>query len=154
MSSRDHAMNPVPPLAHVILLLFVGILAILVARPFRSSPIVGYVLAGMAVGPHGLALVPEGETTRLLADLGVVFLLFDIGLTFSLQHVWDARGEILGLGPLQFVVCGATFCGIAKATGLSLPYAVLIGATLAMSSSAAVVQTLADRGQQSCPVGL
>src|SRR5215813_12645283 len=135
MSSRDHAMNPVPTLEPIILLLFVGILAILLARPFRSSPIVGYVLAGMAVGPHGLALVPEGETTRLLADLGVVFLLFDIGLTFSLQHVWDARTELFGLGPLQLLLCGTAFTGIAVAAGLSLQYAVVIGAMLALSSS-------------------
>jgi CPA2 family monovalent cation:H+ antiporter-2 len=147
-------MNEVTALAPVILLLFVGIVAILVARPFRSSPIVGYVLAGTAVGSHGLALVPEGDTTRLLADLGVVFLLFDIGLTFSLQHVWDARAELLGLGPLQLLLCGTAFSAIAVAAGLPVRHAVVIGAMLALSSSAAVVQTLSERGQQSCPVGL
>ncbi|HLY36406.1 MAG TPA: cation:proton antiporter [Candidatus Binatia bacterium] len=147
-------MDEVGALAPVILLLFVGIVAILLARPFRTSPIVGYVLAGTAVGPHGLALVPEGDTTRLLADLGVVFLLFDIGLTFSLQHVWDARTELLGLGPLQLVLCGTAFTGIAAAAGLPVRYAVVIGAMLALSSSAAVVQTLTERRQQSCPVGL
>jgi len=147
-------MDEVGTLAPVILLLFVGIVAILLARPFRTSPIVGYVLAGTAVGPHGLALVPEGDTTRLLADLGVVFLLFDIGLTFSLQHVWDARTELLGLGPLQLLLCGTAFAGIAIAAGLPVQYAVVIGAMLALSSSAAVVQTLTERRQQSCPVGL
>src|SRR5215471_9098103 len=141
MSSTGHAMNPVPTLEPIILLLFVGIVAILSARPFRTSPIVGFVLAGMAVGPHGLAFVVEGETTRLLADLGVVFLLFDIGLTFSVQHVSFDRADILGLGPLQLFLCGTTFGGIAAVMGLPLHYAVVIGPTLALSSSAAVVQT-------------
>jgi len=147
-------MNPVPTLVPIIVLLFLGMAAMLLAKPTRSSPIVGYVLAGMAVGPQGLALIPNGDTTHLLAELGVVFLLFDIGLTFSLQHVWDARRDILGLGPVQVLLCGTAFSAIAAWLGLPLPYAVVVGATLSMSSSAAVIQTLAERRQQSCPVGL
>ena len=98
---QAHALEP------VILLLLVGILAITLVRPLRLSPIVGYLLAGLIIGPHALGLVPDSETTHLLAELGVVFLLFDIGLHFSLQSIWDARRDILGLGPLQIVLCGA-----------------------------------------------
>ena len=98
--------------------------------------------------------MPDSETTHLLAELGVVFLLFDIGLHFSLQSIWDARRDILGLGPLQIVLCGLAFGAIATALGYGAHYAIILGGTLALSSTAVVVQTLAERGQQNCPVGL
>src|SRR5207253_7397939 len=69
-------------------------------------------------------------------------------------HVWDARTELLGLGPLQLLLCGTAFTGIAVGAGVPVQYAVVIGAMLALSSSAAVVQTLTERRQESCPVGL
>ena len=145
---QAHALEP------VILLLLVGILAITLVRPLGLSPIVGYLLAGLIIGPHALGLVPDSETTHLLAELGVVFLLFDIGLHFSLQSIWDARRDILGLGPLQIVLCGLAFGAIAAALGYGAHYAIILGGTLALSSTAVVVQTLAERGQQNCPVGL
>ena len=145
---QAHALEP------VILLLLVGIFAITLVRPLRLSPIVGYLLAGLIIGPHALGLVPDSETTHLLAELGVVFLLFDIGLHFSLQSIWDARRDILGLGPLQIVLCALAFGAIAAALGYGAPYAIILGGTLALSSTAVVVQTLAERGQQNCPVGL
>jgi CPA2 family monovalent cation:H+ antiporter-2 len=147
-------MEQVHALAPVILLLLVGILAIALMRPLGLSPIVGYLAAGLIIGPHALGLVPDSETTRLLAELGVVFLLFDIGLHFSLQSIWDARRDILGLGPLQILLCGLAFGAIAAALGYGTHYAIILGGMLALSSTAVVVQTLAERGQQNCPVGL
>jgi monovalent cation:proton antiporter-2 (CPA2) family protein len=147
-------MAAVHTLTPVILLLLVGTLAITLMRPLGLSPIVGYLAAGLVIGPHALGLVPESETTHLLAELGVVFLLFDIGLHFSLSSIWEARRDILGLGPLQIVLCGLAFGGIAAAFGLGGEYALILGGTLALSSTAVVVQTLAERGQQNCPVGL
>jgi len=76
-----HALQP------VIILLLVGIVAVTLMRPLKMSPIVGYLLAGILIGPHGLELIEESNTTHLLAELGVVFLLFDIGLHFSLGHI-------------------------------------------------------------------
>jgi len=147
-------MNEVHALAPVIILLFVGVLAITLMRRIGLSPIVGYLAAGVFIGPHALALIRESETTHLLAELGVVFLLFDIGLHFSLSRIWEARRDILGLGPLQIVLCGLAFGGIAMALGLDPEYAVILGGALALSSTAVVVRTLAERGQQNCPVGL
>jgi monovalent cation:H+ antiporter-2, CPA2 family len=147
-------MEEVHALTPVILLLLVGILAITLMRPLGLSPIVGYLAAGVVIGPHALGLVPESETTHLLAELGVVFLLFDIGLHFSLPSIWEARRDILGLGPLQIVLCGLAFGVIATALGFGGAGALILGGTLALSSTAVVVQTIADRGQQSCPVGL
>jgi monovalent cation:H+ antiporter-2, CPA2 family len=147
-------MEEVHALTPVILLLLVGILAITLMRPLGLSPIVGYLAAGVVIGPHALGLVPESETTHLLAELGVVFLLFDIGLHFSLPSIWEARRDILGLGPLQIVLCGLAFGAIAMALGFGGAAALILGGTLALSSTAVGVQTIADRGQQSCPVGL
>lgn len=147
-------MEEVQSLVPAVLLLLLGVLAIVLTRPLRLSPIVGYLLAGLAIGPHALGLIAESRTTHLLAELGVVFLLFDIGLHFSLSSIWEARRDILGLGPLQIVLCGLAFGGLALALGLAPPYAVVLGGALALSSTAVVVQTVAERGQQNCPVGL
>ena len=142
-----HALEP------TIIVLFVGILAILIARPLRLSPIVGFLLLGVLIGPHALGLVQESATTHLLAELGVVFLLFDIGLNFSLGKIWDARRELLGLGPLQVLLCTAVFAGLAIAIGTDTDAAIVIGATLALSSTAVVVATLSENNQQNCPIG-
>ena len=91
--------------------------------------------------------------THLLAELGVVFLLFDIGLLLAAAHLGRAP-HILGLGPLQIVLCGLAFGAIAAAFGFGAHAAIILGGTLALSSTAVVVQTLAERGQQNCPVGL
>ena len=81
--NEAHAAVLIP----AIILLLVGILAIAVTRRIRMSPIVGYLAAGIMIGPHALGLIQESETTRLLAELGVVFLLFDIGLHFTLSSI-------------------------------------------------------------------
>ncbi|MDX1656284.1 MAG: cation:proton antiporter [Candidatus Competibacteraceae bacterium] len=143
-----HALLP------AILLLLVGLLAITLTRPLGLSPIVGYLAGGVIIGPHGLGLIQESHTTHLLAELGVVFLLFDIGLHFSLNHLWEARRDILGFGPLQMVLCTLALGGLGMAVGLEAETAVIIGATLALSSTAVAVQTLVERNQQGCPVGL
>lgn len=143
-----HALMP------AILLLLLGVFAIAITRPLRLSPIVGYLIAGMAIGPHAFDLIAENRTTHLLAELGVVFLLFDIGLHFTLSSIWEARRDIFGLGPLQIIICGLSFGGLGMVFGLAPEYAMILGGALALSSTAVVVQTLAERGLQSCPVGL
>jgi len=145
-------MEALHTLLPVIILLFVGVLAIAITRPLRMSPIVGYLIAGMIIGVHGFGWIEEDNTTHLLAELGVVFLLFDIGLHFSLGHIWDARKDILGLGPLQIIFCTVAFAILALLLGLEVDISIIIGATLALSSTAVVAQILADQNQQHCPV--
>ena len=147
-------MEALHTLLPVIILLFAGVLAIAVTRPLRMSPIVGYLIAGMIIGTHGFGWIEEDNTTHLLAELGVVFLLFDIGLHFSLQHIWDARKDILGLGPLQIILCTAAFAVIAILMNLEVDIAIIIGVTLALSSTAVVAQILADQNQQHSPVAI
>jgi monovalent cation:proton antiporter-2 (CPA2) family protein len=147
-------MNQAYALMPAIILLLVGILAIMLTRRIGLSPIVGYLVAGVLIGPHALGLIQESETTHLLAELGVVFLLFDIGLHFTLSSIWEARRDIFGLGPLQIILCALAFGGIAITFGLEPEYAVILGGALALSSTAVVIHTLAERVQQNCPVGL
>jgi CPA2 family monovalent cation:H+ antiporter-2 len=142
-----HALEP------VLILLSVGIVAVILMRPLKMSPIVGYLLAGILIGSDGLNLIEGNHTTHLLAELGVVFLLFDIGLHFSLEHIWDARREILGLGPIQVIFCTAALGGLAMTLGYNPILSFIIGASLALSSTAVVAQILAGYRQNNCPVG-
>lgn len=148
-------MEAVHALTPALILLTAGLFSMLLMPRIGLSPVVGYLFAGMVIGDHGLHLIPHNDNAHLLAELGVVFLLFDIGLHFSMRHIWDARRDILGLGPLQML--GATLV-----LGLILYYwanldfatALLIGSALALSSTAVASQTLIDFGQQRAPVGL
>jgi Kef-type K+ transport system membrane component KefB len=140
-------------IAPAVILLAAGLAAILLVRPLRLSPIVGFLAAGIAIGPHSLHLIEEGPTTRLLAELGVVFLLFDIGLHFSLKEVLLRRADLLRLAPAQILLCGAGLALCARACGLDAVLATLVGASLALSSTAVVSRVLAERRLGTCPLG-
>jgi len=144
---QAHAVAP------AVILLATGLVAILLARPLGISPIVGFLAAGVVIGPYGLRAIEEGPTTRLLAELGVVFLLFDIGLHFSLAQVVASRRDLLGLGPVQLALCGLGAAACGRALGLELPLAIVLGFALALSSTAVVSRVLAERNLTTCPLG-
>ena len=146
-------MEALTVLQPLLLLLLVGVLAIASSRHVGLSPIVGYLAAGLVIGPHGMHWVAETSTTHLLAELGVVFLLFEIGMHFSIARIWDARRDIFGLGPLQIFLCAIAFAWGAVIAGIRIEEAALLGGALALSSTAVVAQTLRERKQQGCPVG-
>jgi CPA2 family monovalent cation:H+ antiporter-2 len=146
-------MTAVETLQPAIIYLGAGLAAALASRAVRLSPIVGYLVAGLVIGPSGFGLVQNNETSRFLADLGVVFLLFDIGLHFSLREISARRDDIIGLAPLQIILCGAAFAGIGVAFGFPWPVAALVGVSLALSSTAVVARILSDRNQPGCPMG-
>src|SRR5256885_16914965 len=77
---------------------------------FRS--VLGYLAAGLAIGPYGLGLVTDAQTILHVAELGVVMFLFVIGLEMKPSHLWDLRGQIFGLGSLQVVVCALLLTGV------------------------------------------
>lgn len=138
----------------VIMLLTLGVVAVIVSRALRLSPIVGYVVLGLALSGSGLKLFTDSSTITTLAEVGIVFLLFDIGLHFSLSHVREQARDIFGFGPVQ-VVAGTLGLGLVGLLfGLPAGAAFLIGATLALSSTAVVAGLIAERHQQNCPVGL
>jgi monovalent cation:H+ antiporter-2, CPA2 family len=140
--------------APVVVLLALAIMAAVFSRWLRASPIVGYLLLGVALNILGLNLVESSEAVAILAQLGVVFLLFDIGLHFSLTHIRAQARDIFGFGPVQVALGAAGLALPAMAFGMSALAAVITGTILALSSTAVVARLVAERHQQSCPVGL
>lgn len=146
-------MTAVETLQPAIIYLGAGLAAALAARAARLSPIVGYLVAGVVIGPSGFSLVQNNDTARFLAELGVVFLLFDIGLHFSLREIALRRDDMIGLAPMQIILCGLVFALIGYLFGFPWPVAILVGVSLALSSTAVVSRILADRDQPGCPMG-
>ncbi len=124
-----------------------AVLAVPVAKRLGLGSVLGYLLAGMAIGPFGFGLIgSEGEDVMHFAEFGVVMMLFLIGLELQPSLLWRMRGPILGLGGMQVAVTTAAFTGIGVALGQPLRAAFAIGMILALSSTAIVLQTLAEKG--------
>lgn len=146
----EHAL--LAALAPVVLLLALGVVAAIVTRMVGLSAIVGYLAIGIVLAVTGVA--KSTEPIRLLAELGVVLLLFDIGLHFSLSHLRERATDVFGLGPAQVVFATTGLGLLALLFGLSPMAAFLVGATLSLSSTAVVVRIIVERHQQGCPVGV
>src|SRR6202140_1979067 len=129
----------------ILLLLAAAVVVIVICRLVRLPPILGYLVVGIAVGPHALGWVPDNADVRDLAEFGIVFLMFSIGLEFSLPQLHAMRRAVFGLGLAQVAIttAGATFAvgmlGHPWQTGL------VLGGALAMSSTAIVSKMLSER---------
>ena len=123
----------------------VGIVAL--ARKLHLPPLLGYLLAGIAIGPNALGFVPNTPETRYLAEFGVVFLMFSIGLEFNLPRLMAMRGTVFGFGLAQVLL--TTFMGVVGAVlvGIGWQAGVALGGALAMSSTAILVKLLGERGE-------
>src|ERR1700756_1517741 len=130
------------PLAQGLILLAGSVLLVTVARRLALPTSMAYLLLGLALGPHALAVVSDSGTTRLLAELGVAFLLFTLGLDFSLPRMLAMRGEVFGLGALQVVSTGAICALIAHQLGVGWLPAIVLGGAGSMSSTAILLQQL------------
>lgn len=116
-------------------------------RRLNMPPILGYLMVGMVIGPHALGIIPDSEGTRYLAEFGVVFLMFSIGLEFSLPQLKAMRHIVLGFGSTQVLVTFATVFAIALFAGQSWQTGVIIGGVIAMSSTAIISKVLAEQTQ-------
>ena len=132
-------------LSQILILLAGSLLVLSLVRRFRLPPIVGYLVVGMLLGPHALALVPNAESVALLAEIGVVFLVFTLGLEFSLARMIAMKSEVLGVGGLQVLLCGGAFGLIAWLAGVDAGTSIVIGGALAMSSTAIVLRQLGEQ---------
>jgi glutathione-regulated potassium-efflux system ancillary protein KefC/glutathione-regulated potassium-efflux system protein KefB len=128
------------------MLLAAVILVPLCAR-LALGGVIGYLLAGLLVGPGVLALVGDVEKVKHLSEFGVVFLLFVIGLELRVSRLWSLREQVFGHGSLQVGITGAAIALIVWLLGLRWQAAVVIGCGLALSSTALVLQTLAEKKQ-------
>lgn len=114
-------------------------------RQIKVSPIIGFLLTGTIVGPTGLNWVNDVHMIDVLGELGIVFFLFEMGLELSMERLQKMRRDVFGLGTSQLVVTTAVAYGISVLCGLSPAAAITIGGSLALSSSAFVLQLLKDK---------
>ena len=129
-----------------ILILLAGSVAVLsLVRRFALPPILGYLVVGMLLGPHALGVASDTGAVHLLAEIGVVFLVFTLGLEFSLARMIAMKAEVLGVGGLQMVLTTAAIGGAAWALGVEPAVAIVLGGALAMSSTAIVVRQLGEQ---------
>ncbi len=135
------------PLTQVLLLLAAALLVVAIARRLGLPAILGYLVVGTLLGPFAFGLIDESGTTRLLAELGVVFLLFTLGLEFSWPRMVAMRREVFGLGTAQVVATTAVASTLAAAVGVDWPSAIVIGGAVAMSSTAIILQQLTEQSE-------
>ncbi|TXG78223.1 MAG: potassium transporter [Rhodocyclaceae bacterium] len=137
----------------VLLLLAAAVMVVVAFRSLNLPPILGYLLVGAVVGPHALNLLPAHSDASDFAEFGVVFLMFSIGLEFSLPKLYSMKRIVFGLGAAQ-VALTALFVMISLAVfGLNWPGAIALGMTMAMSSTAVLSKLLVERMQLDSPHG-
>lgn len=149
----DGAHSVVATIQPAITLLGLGIGAALASRALRLNPIVGYLGLGLGLASLGFADGFSGPLVAAMAEAGVMFLLFNLGLHFSLGRIRAEAGNIFGFGSLQMLVSGGAFAAVFAAFGLPITFAVIGGFALGLSSTAVVIGLVRERGQEDCPVG-
>ena len=135
------------PLAQVLILLAAAVFAVTVVRRMGLPATLAYLAVGLALGPHPFGFVSESQTTSLLGELGVAFLLFTLGLEFSFPRMIAMRREVFGLGAAQVAATTAVFGLIAWFLGLHWLTAIVVGGAIAMSSTAILLQTLTETAE-------
>ncbi len=134
-----------PFLYTLVTLLAAAVVAVPLAKRMGLGSVLGYLGAGLVIGPAGLGLISDVESISDVSELGIVMLLFLIGLELRPQRLWVMRRAVLGLGAAQVVVTGAVFCTAARLFGLPWAGSVVLGFSLALSSTAIVLPMLAER---------
>jgi glutathione-regulated potassium-efflux system protein KefB len=136
-----------------LLFLTVVVVAVPLFKRLGLGSVLGYLVAGALIGPHGLRLIPDTEEVGHLAELGVVLLLFLIGLELQPRRLWELRTRVFGVGGAQVALTGAALAVGALALGLSWQAALVAGLGLSLSSTALSVQLLDERNVLALPLG-
>ena len=134
-------------LSLVLLLLGASVMAVVVFRRFNLPPVLGYLFVGSVIGPHALNLMDDIHRAESLAEFGVVFLMFSIGLEFSLPKLFAMKRIVFGLGLLQVAVTMVLVAGLVMLFGVSWQIGIALGGVFAMSSTAVITKLLAERMQ-------
>ncbi|MEL6215271.1 MAG: monovalent cation:proton antiporter-2 (CPA2) family protein, partial [Pseudomonadota bacterium] len=140
-------------LTEVLVYLAVAIVTVPLTKRIGLGSVLGYLLAGVLIGPSVLKLVTDVDTILHFAELGVVFLLFIIGLEMQPSRLWVLRKAVFGLGGLQVLITGLVLSGIVVALEIDWRAAVVVGFGLALSSTAFTMQLLAERHELSVRYG-
>jgi monovalent cation:H+ antiporter-2, CPA2 family len=135
------------PLAQALILLASSVFLVTLVRRLALPTSLAYLVVGLVLGPHALGVVSDSGTTRLLAELGVAFLLFTLGLEFSLPRMLAMRREVLGLGTLQVTATAGVFALLAHLLGVPWLTAIVVGGAIAMTSTAIILHQLTERAE-------
>ena len=140
-------------LMHVVALLGAAVIAVPLAKRAGLGSVLGYLAAGLAIGPFGLRLFTDPQAILHVAELGVVMFLFVIGLEMQPSRLWSLRREIFGIGVAQVATCGALLTGVGVVAGFPPVVAFLAAMGFVLSSTAIVAQILDERGDTATPQG-
>lgn len=140
-------------LVQVVALLAAGVIAVPIFKRIGLGSILGYLAAGVVIGPFGLKIFSESEAILHVAELGVVMFLFIIGLEMQPSRLWSLRRQIFGLGALQVGLCALLLTGVGLLGGFPIAQSFVAGAGFVLTSTAIVMQILEERGDMSSPSG-
>ncbi|MDX8379166.1 MAG: monovalent cation:proton antiporter-2 (CPA2) family protein [Gallionella sp.] len=143
----ENALSP------VLILLATAVLVVVVCRILRLPVMLGYLGVGILIGPHAFGWIPDSASTRHLAEFGVVFLMFSIGLEFSLSRLKSMRRTVFGLGGAQVIVTILLVMAVTWLFGMDWRAGLALGGILAMSSTAIVSKMLVERAELNLPYG-
>lgn len=139
-------------LSAVLLILAAAVVIVATFKKMRLSPVLGYFVAGGIIGENGLGFVSSAQT-EVLGEIGVIFLLFAIGLELTIERLQAMRRYVFGFGSLQVIITSVILAGIAILLGETPSASIILGGGLALSSTAIVLQVIAEKRQQSTQVG-
>lgn len=134
-------------LFHSVILLATAVVTVAISRRLHFSPILSYIIVGIIVGPYSFGWIESEENIHFLAEFGIVFLLFSIGLEFSVTQMWAMRKLVFGLGAFQVSITAVLFYFMATWLGLDAKAAIVIGAAFALSSTAIVIKQLIEQSE-------
>lgn len=140
-------------LVGIVTLLGAAVVAVPLFKRMGLGSVLGYLAAGLAIGPFGLQLINDPQTIIHVAELGVVMFLFVIGLEMKPSHLWSLRGQIFGLGSLQVIACAILLTLVGMAFGFPWQVSFVSAAGFVLTSTAIVMQVLAERGDIAEPRG-
>ncbi|ENU37235.1 MULTISPECIES: monovalent cation:proton antiporter-2 (CPA2) family protein [Acinetobacter] len=149
MSSEAHSISLIAP----VVLLAAAVIAVPIFKRIGLGSVLGYLIAGLIIGPFGFAFFHDSTSILHIAELGVVMYLFVIGLEMQPSHLWGLRREIFGLGTLQIVACATALTGVGLLFGFTWQVAFIGAACFVLTSTAIVMQLLGDRGDIAQPQG-
>ena len=149
MSAEAHSVGLLSP----VILLAAAVIAVPIFKRIGLGSVLGYLTAGLIIGPFGFAFFSDSTSILHIAELGIVMYLFLIGLEMKPSHLWSLRREIFGLGALQIILCCLALAGVGLAFGFSWQVAFIAATGFVLTSTAIVMQLLGDRGDTNKPRG-
>ena len=149
MSSEAHSISLIAP----VVLLAAAVIAVPIFKRIGLGSVLGYLIAGLVIGPFGFAFFHDSASILHIAELGIVMYLFVIGLEMQPSHLWSLRREIFGLGTLQIIACALALTGVGLLFGFKWQVAFIGAAGFVLTSTAIVMQLLGDRGDIAQPHG-